>query len=205
MTPLGRDPGRPRFFKSPAAFRRWLEKNHHQVDEQWVGFYKKGSGKPSITWPESVDVALSFGWIDGVRRSLDADGYVIRFTPRREGSIWSATNIESARRLIGSGEMHASGLAAFERRREDRSRVYSFEQDKVALNADLDKRLRANEKAWTYWQAQPPSYRRRVTWWIISARREETRLRRLEALIADSAAGQWVKPMRIGRQKKGTS
>jgi len=199
------DPGKPRFFKGPEAFRRWLEKNHDRVDQQWIGFYKKASGRPSMTWPESVDAALSFGWIDGIRKSLGAESYAIRFTPRRERSVWSATNIESARRLIESGEMRPSGLAAFERRREDRSRMYSFEQGEVALGDDLEGRLRADRKAWAYWQAQPPSYRRTVTWWIISAKREETRLRRLEALIADSAAGQSVKPMRIGRQKKGTS
>lgn len=205
MTALGRDPERPRFFKNPEAFRRWLEKTHDRVDEQWIGFYKKASGKPSMTWPESVDVALSFGWIDGVRKSMDEESYTIRFTPRREGSVWSSTNIASARRLIESGSMEPSGLAAFERRREDRSRVYSFEQGEVALSEELESRLRADRKAWTYWQAQPPSYRRTVTWWIISAKRAETRLRRLQALINDSAAGQWVKPMRIGRQARGTS
>jgi uncharacterized protein YdeI (YjbR/CyaY-like superfamily) len=152
-----------------------------------------------VTWPESVDVALSFGWIDGVRKSLDSESYAIRFTPRREASTWSAKNIESARRLIESGEMQASGLAAFERRREDRSRVYSFEQGKVALGEELEARLRADEKAWTYWQAQTHSYRRSVIWWIMSAKRGETRQRRFDTLLSDSAAGRWVKPMRVGR------
>jgi uncharacterized protein YdeI (YjbR/CyaY-like superfamily) len=202
LTTLGREPGKPRFFESAAAFRRWLEKNHARMDVQWVGFYKKGSGRLSMTWPESVDAALSFGWIDGVRTSLDSQSYVIRFTPRREGSVWSAKNIGSARRLIESGEMRASGLAAFQRRREDHSRAYSFERGEVALDDELEGRLRANESAWTYWQAQAPSYRRTVTWWIMSAKREETRLRRLGTLISDSAAGRWVKPMRVGRAKK---
>jgi uncharacterized protein YdeI (YjbR/CyaY-like superfamily) len=201
-TAPGREPAKPRFFKSSAAFRQWLEKNHDRVHVQWVGFYKKGSGRPSLTWPESVDAALSFGWIDGVRRSLGSESYVIRFTPRREGSIWSAANIESARRLIESGEMRASGLAAFERRREDRSRVYSFEQGEIALDDRLEERFRMNEKAWTYWQAQAPGYRRTVTWWIMSAKREETRVRRLDTLVSDSAAGRWVKPMRVGRGEK---
>lgn len=190
---------KPRFFKTPAAFRRWLEGHHDGVDEQWVGFYKKGTGKPSITWPESVDAALSFGWIDGLRRSIDDERYMIRFTPRREGSIWSATNIKSARRLIEAGEMHPAGMAAFERRREDRSRVYSFEQGDVALSAEQEKHLRANKQAWAYWKKQPPSYRRTVTWWVVSAKREATRARRLDTLIADCEAGQWVKPMRVGR------
>lgn len=152
---------KPRFFKTPAAFRGWLAKNHGRATELWVGF-----------------------------------------TPRRERSIWSAANIRSARRIIESGEMHPSGLAAFERRREDRSRVYSFEQGDVVLPPDLEERLRAHTEAWVYWQAQPPSYRRTVTWWVVSAKREETRARRLEALVADSEAGQWVKPMRSGHPKK---
>lgn len=192
---------KPRFFKTPQAFRAWLSENHDRRDELWVGFYKKGSGKASITWPESVDAALCFGWIDGVRKSLDAERYMIRFTPRREKSIWSAANIESAERLIECGEMQPSGLAAFERRREDRSRVYSFEQGEVAFSGEQEERLRTNEKAWVYWQAQPPSYRRTVTWWVVSAKRQATRDRRLDALIADSAAGRWVKPMRIGQSK----
>lgn len=164
-----------------------------------MGLYKKGSNRPSITWPESVDVALCFGWIDGVRKSVDADSYVIRFSPRREGSVWSAANIRSARRLIESGEMRPAGLEAFERRREDRSRVYSFEQGDVSFSPDLEKLLRANAEAWTYWRAQRPSYRRTVTWWVMSAKREATRRRRLDTLITDSEAGRWVKPMRLGR------
>lgn len=192
----------PRFFKTRAAFTRWLAKNHDRATELWVGFHKKASGKPSLTWPESVDAALSFGWIDGVRKSLDDQSYMIRFSPRREGSIWSAVNIRSARRLVESGEMQPSGLKAFERRREDRSRVYSFEQGKVSLGRDQERRLRANAKAWTYWNAQPPSYRRTVTHWVMSAKREETRERRLDALIEDSEAGRWVKPMRIGQSRR---
>ncbi|MCG6989680.1 MAG: YdeI/OmpD-associated family protein [Gemmatimonadetes bacterium] len=190
---------KPRFFKTRAAFTGWLAKNHDRATELWVGFYKKASGKPGLTWPESVDAALCFGWIDGVRKSMDDESYMIRFSPRREGSIWSAVNIRSARRLVESGEMQPSGLKAFERRREDRSRVYSFEQGRVALGRDQERRLRANAKAWTYWKAQPPSYRRTVTHWVMSAKREETRERRFDALIEDSEAGRWVRPMRIGR------
>jgi uncharacterized protein YdeI (YjbR/CyaY-like superfamily) len=193
---------KPRFFKTPRSFRTWLEKNHDRVSELWVGFHKKGSGKASITWPESVAEALCFGWIDGVRKSLDADSYVIRFTPRREGSVWSAVNIRGARKLIDEGHMAPPGLAAFEARREDRSRIYSFEQGEVALPPELARLLRANEKAWAYWGDQPPSYRRMATWWVMSAKREDTRHRRLDALIADSEAGVWVKPARIGQPKK---
>jgi uncharacterized protein YdeI (YjbR/CyaY-like superfamily) len=192
----------PLFFRSQDAFRRWMKKNHDRADELHVGYYKKHTGKPSITWPESVDVALCFGWIDGIRRSLDEDRYTIRFTPRRAESTWSEKNVASARRLIAAGAMEPSGLAAFENRGADRSGVYSFEQRELDLDPARRKRLRANRKAWTYWNGQPPGYRKKVTWWVMSAKREETRDRRLEALIADSEAGRWVKPMRVGRAKR---
>ncbi len=192
---------RPRFFETRAAFWRWLAKNHDSASELWVGFFKKSSGKPSITQPESVDVALCFGWIDGVRKSLDSERYVVRFTPRREVSSWSEANIRSASRLIRSGEMQPSGLAAFERRREDRSRTCSSAQGTVALSPEQEARLRANPKAWVYWQAQSPGYRRTVAGWVASAKRQETRERRLQALIEESAAGRWVVPMRIGKKK----
>lgn len=181
----------PRFFRTPAAFSRWLERNHDKETELWVGFHKKDSGKPSITWPESVDEALCWGWIDGVRKSLDETSYVIRFTPRKATSTWSEVNTRRAKELIAGGRMKPAGLRAFEARRPETSGVYSFEQRKnPALYPSLEKRFRANRAAWTFFQAQPPGYRRVVTWWVISAKRDETRAARLEKLIAASAAGQ---------------
>ena len=178
---------KPRFFPTPADFRSWLETHHDEEKELIVGFYKKGSGKPSITWPESVDQALCFGWIDGVRRRIDDERYSIRFTPRREGSNWSAINIGRAQELIEQGLMHAAGLKAFEARREDRSGVYSYEKQEPALEPQFEKRFRAHRKAWTFFAAQPPSYRRIAIHWVMSAKRPDTRERRLGTLIDDSA------------------
>jgi uncharacterized protein YdeI (YjbR/CyaY-like superfamily) len=185
-----------RFFATPAAFRAWLEQHHATADELWVGLYKKGSGRPSLTWPESVDEALCFGWIDGIRKSIDDDSYRIRFTPRRPGSIWSSVNVRRAQELIDAGRMRPSGLEAFARRREDRARQYSFEQGQVSLGDEFEAEFRANASAWAFFEAQPPSYRKTATWWVISAKREETRRRRLTTLIDDSAAGQRIGPLR---------
>jgi uncharacterized protein YdeI (YjbR/CyaY-like superfamily) len=196
-------PAKPTFFATPADFRRWFQKHHASSTELYVGFYKKGSAKPSISWPESVDEALCFGWIDGVRKSLGDESYMIRFTPRQAKSIWSAVNIRRAKELIELGRMQDAGLAAFQKRDEKRMNRYSFEQeDKASFPAEFEQEFRRNKKAWKYFEAQPPFYRRTTTWWVISARREETRRRRLEALIADSAAGCWVKPMRLGDKKQ---
>ena len=178
-----------RFFRTPAEFRRWLEKNHAAATELRVGFYRKGSGEPSITWPESVDEALCFGWIDGVRRSIDEISYEIRFTPRRPASKWSAVNLRLAEALIAEGRMTDAGLRAFERR-SDSNAGYSFEQRKAPkLDPALEKRFRARAKAWRFFEAQPPGYRRLALFWVMSAKKEETRLRRLDQLIALSASG----------------
>ena len=187
------------FFSTPASFRKWLETNHDRVPELLVRFYKKGSGKPSITWPESVDEALCFGWIDGVRRRIDDESYSIRFTPRRPRSIWSNVNTKRVAELTKQGRMHASGVAAFKARDPKRSGIYSFEQRErdQKLGASYEAKLRANRKAWAYFQAQPPGYRRMATLFVMSAKREETRLRRLAVLIEESAAGR-----RIGLQTK---
>jgi uncharacterized protein YdeI (YjbR/CyaY-like superfamily) len=186
----------PTFFPSAAEWRAWLEQNHGQTQELWVGFYKRGSGKPSITWPESVDEALCFGWIDGVRKGIDESSYVIRFTPRRSRSIWSAVNIKRAKELIASGRMQPAGLRAFEERRDERSAVYSYEQRHgAALDGSYEQQLRANEAAWRFFQAQPPSYQRAAVWWIVSAKQEKTRLKRLATLIEDSANGRTVGPL----------
>ena len=183
----------PLFFAKPADFRRWLKKHHKSAQELLVGFYKKGSGRPSITWPESVDEALCFGWIDGVRRSLDDERYTIRFTPRRAGSNWSLINIRKAEALIRDGRMERAGLEAFEARDESKSGVYSFEQRE---NAKLDRKgeakFKANRGAWEFFQGQPPGYRKIATFYVMSAKREETRERRLQRLIADSEAGRRI-------------
>lgn len=177
------------FFRSPPALRQWLDKNHVTAGELLVGFYKKGSGKPSITWPESVDEALCFGWIDGIRRSRDEFSYTIRFTPRRSGSIWSAVNVRRALVLIEQGLMQPAGLRAFEARRENKVGIYAYEQRPVELEGTYASLFQQNPAAWEFYQALPPSYRRTVNWWILSAKTEATRLKRLAKLIADSAAG----------------
>jgi uncharacterized protein YdeI (YjbR/CyaY-like superfamily) len=182
----------PAFFETPVAFRRWLAKYHATVDELWVGFYRKASGKPSITWPESVDEALCYGWIDGVRKSIDDESYVIRFTPRRPGSIWSARNVGRIESLIAEGRMAEPGMEAWRRRDEAKTGMYSFERDNATLEEEHMRAFRRNRKAWKFFQSQPPGYRRLCAWWIISARREETRNRRLAKLIAHSEAGERI-------------
>lgn len=179
---------KPVFFATPSNFRAWFEKHHDGPRELLVGFYKKGSGKPSITWPESVDVALCFGWIDGVRKTIDEDSYTIRFTPRKPASIWSAVNIKRVNELTTSGLMHPAGLQAFERRDEKKSAIYAYEQRTSAtLDEAHEKQFRANKKAWAFFESQAPWYRRTATYWVVSAKREETRLKRLATLIDDSA------------------
>jgi uncharacterized protein YdeI (YjbR/CyaY-like superfamily) len=188
---------KPRFFPSPSAWHAWLEEHHQKHEELWVGFYKVGSGKPSITWPEAVDGALCFGWIDGVRKRLDESSYVIRFTPRRATSIWSAVNIKRVAELTKLGIMRPAGVQAFERRTGNRSEIYAYEQRMGAkLSAEYEKKLRANKKAWKYFEAQPPWYRRTASWRVISAKREETRLKRLAQLIDDSANGRAIRELR---------
>ena len=192
---------KPTFFARPEDFRRWLERNHDKADELLVGFWKKDSGKPSITWPESVDEALSFGWIDGVRRRIDDQSYSIRFTPRRRGSIWSAVNIKRATELSKLGQMAPAGLRAFEARDEKKSAIYSYENRPRELAPEYEKRFRANKKAWAFWSAQPPGYRRLVTYWVMEAKKEETRERRLAQLIDDSAHGQRLAQYTLQKRK----
>jgi len=181
---------KPTFFRTPAEFRAWLLKYHATRDELLVGYYKKHSGKPSITWPESVDQALCFGWIDGVRKSIDDISYTIRFTPRKRGSIWSSVNIGRAQALIEQGQMQAAGLKAYEARRENRSRIYSYEQRSVELAEPYNGLLKQDKTAWAFFHEQPPSYRKAISWWIISAKKEETRLKRLQKLMAYSTKRQ---------------
>jgi uncharacterized protein YdeI (YjbR/CyaY-like superfamily) len=183
----------PIFFPSPAAFRKWLAKNHDRADVLWVGFYKVGTGKPSLTWDQAVDEALCHGWIDGVRRGIDEERYKIRFTPRRARSVWSKKNIASVERLTGAGRMQPAGLAAFAARTAKRSGTYSFEQEQPAgFGPELERAFRAKPKAWKHFQTQPPGYRRLLTHWVTSAKKEETRLRRLRRIIEVSGRGERV-------------
>ena len=186
----------PVFFATPAEFRDWLARHHEDVPELLVGFHKKASGKPSVTWPEAVDEALCFGWIDGVRRSLGEESYTIRFTPRRPRSTWSAVNIERAQELQVEGRMAPAGLRAFEARREDRSAIYAYEQRRAPkLAPEQEREFRANAAAWEYFRSQPPGYRKTAIWWVVSAKRDETKRKRLGTLIDDSAAGRTLRQL----------
>jgi uncharacterized protein YdeI (YjbR/CyaY-like superfamily) len=180
------------FFKSAEEFRSWLEKNHDKQQELLLGFYKKASGKGGITHREALDEALAFGWIDGVVKTLDESSYTIRFTPRRPKSIWSLVNIKRVGELKKLGLMRPSGLAAFEGRDLEKAQRYSYERKTSKLDGELEKKFKANKKAWEFFQAQPPGYQKVISWWIISAKQEETRFRRLERLIRDSENGRRV-------------
>lgn len=180
---------KPTFFKTPEDFRKWLDKNHEREKELLIGFYKTGSGKPSITWPQSVDEALCFGWIDGVRKSIDEDSYTIRFTPRKSSSNWSAVNIKKMEELIKKDLVHAPGYAAYEKRVEAKSRIYSYERKADKLGAEFGKKFRANKKAWKFFNEQAPWYQKQSIHWVVGAKQEETRARRLEKLIKSSDAG----------------
>ena len=189
-------PTNVKFFATPADFRKWLAAHHETASELWVGFYKKESGRPGITWPQSVDEALCVGWIDGIRKRLDDESYVIRFTPRKAQSTWSAVNIARVAELTREGRMKAAGLAAFERRSDEKSAIYAYEQRKTAtLDEAAERRFRANAKAWEFFQSQAPWYRRTAIYKVMSAKREETRQKRLAELIADSAAGRRLREL----------
>jgi uncharacterized protein YdeI (YjbR/CyaY-like superfamily) len=180
---------KPTFFKSGAQFRAWLEKHHSNATELLVGFHKIGSGKGGIGYQHALDEALCYGWIDGVRRSHSADSYAIRFTPRKSGSHWSKINITRAHELKAAGLMHDVGLAAFERRDEGKTINYSYELRAATLTPASEKRFKANRAAWAFFTSQAPSYQRHAKFFVMSAKKEETRVKRLEILIADSAAG----------------
>jgi uncharacterized protein YdeI (YjbR/CyaY-like superfamily) len=184
---------KPLYFSTPESFRRWLGDHHSTRAELWVGFHKRATGRPSLTWPESVDEALCFGWIDGIRKRIDAERYTIRFTPRRAGSIWSAVNIRRVGKLSKLGRMRSAGLEAFKKRTKNKSRVYSFEQRRnLNLPAEYVRQFKENADAWRFFSSQPPWDQRTTTWFVISAKQEETRLRRLARLIKDSAAGKRI-------------
>ena len=183
-----------RFFKTETAFRRWLEANHDRESELWVGYYKKASGKGGLTYREAVDQALCFGWIDGLTKSIDDDTYRQRFTPRKKNSTWSAVNIRRVGELKELGLMQPAGLRAFEERDPTKTGLYSFENS-PEFEKSQEKTFRANKEAWDFFQAQPPGYKRSATWWVVSAKREETKQRRLAQLIEDSAAGRRIKQL----------
>jgi uncharacterized protein YdeI (YjbR/CyaY-like superfamily) len=186
---------KPTFFKTSAEFRHWLEQNHDSADEVILGLHKKASGKPSITLREAQDEALCFGWIDGVAHGLDESSYTIRFTPRRPGSVWSAVNTKRAEVLIAEGRMTRAGMAEFEKRDEKRLKQYSYERENPEFDRASEEMFRANKDAWEFFRAQPAGYQRLHTWWVMSAKREETRTKRLAVLIDISAKGRRIDPM----------
>jgi len=186
-------PPKPLFFATPADWRRWLARHHKSERELWVGFHKRATGRPSITWPESVDEALCVGWIDGLRKSLDADTYMIRFTPRRSGSNWSLVNVNRVKALIQEGRMKRAGAKAFDARKDDKT-VYRFEQQRnqARFSRAMVQQFKTDAAAWAFFQAQPPGYRRIAAFYVISAKQEPTRQRRLEILIAVSKKQQRI-------------
>lgn len=176
-----------RFFRTSADLRRWLERNHDKARELWIGFYRKDSGKGGITYAEALDEALSYGWIDGIRKKIDDVSFTNRFTPRKKNSIWSNVNIRHIARLTREGRMMPPGLAAYNAKDERRAGVYSFEREKAELEPAMKTRFRKNPKAWKFFDSQPPYYRKLAAWYVISAKRDETREKRLSDLIACSA------------------
>lgn len=181
---------KPTFFSTPEKFRQWLEKNHERTNELLVGFHKKDSGKKSITYGEALDEALCFGWIDGVRRSLDETSYTIRFTPRKPRSIWSLVNVNHVERLKKEGRMAEPGLRAYALRDPKRTGIYAFENRPREFSPEFEKKFRANKGAWEFFQSEPPSIRRTCIFWVMSAKKDETRRRRLDQLIESSAKGE---------------
>ena len=191
----------PRFFANPKELRAWFRENHDKAEELWVGYYKKASGIPSIDWPQSVDEALCFGWIDGIRKRHSENSYRIRFTPRRPRSNWSARNIARMRALIAEGLAEPAGLAAFNAWHARKQAGATQERKRARLPEDYERTIRADPKAWQYLQAARPSYRKQVTHWVLSAKKEETRVRRLEVLVASSRQSEPIPPLR--RSMKG--
>jgi uncharacterized protein YdeI (YjbR/CyaY-like superfamily) len=183
---------KPTFFATAADFRRWLAAHHANSDELLVGFYKRGSKHAGMTYREALDQALAHGWIDGVRKRLDDDAYTIRFTPRKPGSVWSVINTKRVEELIDAGQMKAAGLRAFRERDPGKTRQYSYEREHATLSASLLRTLRGDKQAFAFFESQPPGYKKIVTFWIMSAKRDETRARRLAHLIARSREGERI-------------
>jgi uncharacterized protein YdeI (YjbR/CyaY-like superfamily) len=189
-------------FGNAAEFRDWLETHHADATELWVGYYKKGVPKTSMSYKESVDLGLCFGWIDGLTRRIDDEVYAIRFTPRKKRSTWSAVNVARMGELIAAGLAHPAGIRAFEARTADNTGIYSYENRPADLPEEYLARLKANDAAWSWWQAQRPGYRRVATWWVVSAKQQATRDRRLATLIEDCAAGRMIKSQLDGQPKE---
>jgi uncharacterized protein YdeI (YjbR/CyaY-like superfamily) len=191
----------PIFFETPDELRDWLDEHHETADDLFVGAWKKSTGRPSLTWPEIVEEALCVGWIDSIRRSVPGDGWVIRLTPRRKGSIWSAVNVAKVAELRAAGRMRPAGEAAFAARRADRTAIYSFEQPgEPSLTSEEEAQFRTNPAAWDWFSVKAPSFRKQALHWVLSAKKLETRERRLATLIADSAAGQPIRSMTPSRR-----
>jgi uncharacterized protein YdeI (YjbR/CyaY-like superfamily) len=190
------DPAVVLFLESTDRLREWFDANHATAEELWLGYHKKSTGRPTVTWSEAVDEALCVGWIDSVRYSIDDERSAQRFTPRRKGSTWSAINVAKVAQLTEQGRMRPAGLAAYEARDPDKTAIYSYERAEASLSDDEIARLKADPAAWADWDRRPPGYRRTITYWVASAKKPETRARRLDALIEASAAGQPVGPMR---------
>lgn len=186
----------PTFFREPVDFRAWLEEHHANIDHLWVGFYKKATGKPSVTWEQAVEEALCFGWIDGIRKSLGGESYTIRFTPRSPRSVWSKRNIDLVERLTSEGRMRPGGLAAFAFKDSHPDSGYSVATSNGVLPDEVAARFKKNAGAWEFYQAQPPGYRKQAANWVASAKREETRERRLATLIQDSGNSLRIKQFR---------
>ena len=193
------EPGEVRIFESPTAFRTWLDAHHETSAELWIGFYRKGVAKEAMTYTEAVEEALCYGWIDGQARRISDEVWSNRFTPRRRGSNWSAVNLKRVAGLIADGRMHPSGVRAYEERDRTKDATYSYERPAAELPPDWTARFRDNAVAWEQWMAETPSYRRTATYWVMSAKRPETRARRFETLVTDSAEGRRVKPFLVAR------
>lgn len=192
---------KPRFFSDQSHLRKWFEKNYDKKSELFVGYYKVSSGKPSVNWSQSVDEALCFGWIDGIRKSINEESYMIRFTPRKPNSNWNAINIKKVEQLTKLGLMKPAGIAAFEKRKEKNSEIYSYEKRDEKFSTDFLKQLKGNKKAWAFFNSQPPYYQRVAQRWVMSAKQEATRIKRMHILIRDCAEGVKIKPMRVGSKK----
>ncbi len=190
----------PVFFPGASDFRKWLDKHHKSATELWVGFHKRATGKPSMTWPESVDQALCYGWIDGIRKSIDDTAYMIWFSPRRPHSIWSAANLKKFDALKSKGRVKPAGQAVFQLRKKKDTNRYSFEQGSMELPPEFLKLIRANKKAWKFFQSLTPSVRKPSVWYVLSAKKEETRLKRLNILISSCEQEERIPPLRISKK-----
>jgi uncharacterized protein YdeI (YjbR/CyaY-like superfamily) len=191
---------RPTFFKNQTELRKWFEKNHDKKKEIWVGFYKQNSGKANFTWSQSVDQAICVGWIDGIRKSIDDESYMIRFTPRNPKSNWSAVNIKKVEELTKLNMMCPAGIEAFQKRSEKRSVVYSFEQNKVKLSNEFKLKFKSNKTAWKFFHSLPPSTKKPSIWWVMSAKKKETQIKRLVTLIQSSEKKMVIPAMRWGKK-----